>query len=262
MFFLLTIALGLGTPPPATAPVVRPKATLEIVVGRWSPRMMVQIVTESGTAYALPFEGADHDRTGTLTRRELFMRLLHANWLVATSGKFGIEVFGIRAKGGKVDRIKTLTVTARQQNGREIVKLGGAGGVKVGVREGDGKPGAKPPPVGPDLGPEPYVEFDFTTMPVEERSWHITVNVETALKNLTFVEDDHAPDRGQREALCCGLAIRMESVGFKADVIDKSKVRVYGAVFDGKFYPATKGIVKSPDLKKNELPKVTNPPMG
>ena len=47
---------------------------------------------------------------------------------------------------------------------------------------------------------------------------------------------------------------------FKAEVVDKTKVRVYGRMFNDKLIPATKGIVESKDLKPEELPKVKNPP--
>jgi hypothetical protein len=39
--------------------------------------------------------------------------------------------------------------------------------------------------------------------------------------------------------------------------VGKTKLRVYGGVWADQFYSATKGSIESPDLTKDELPKVT-----
>ena len=47
-------------------------------------------------------------------------------------------------------------------------------------------------------------------------------------------------------------------MGCKAEIIGKTRLRVYGQVRDGRFHHALKGSVESEDLKPAELPKVTN----
>lgn len=48
--------------------------------------------------------------------------------------------------------------------------------------------------------------------------------------------------------------------GIKAEIVNKTQVRVLGIEKDGKFYPAIKGTVTSKTLPADALPKVTNPP--
>jgi hypothetical protein len=102
---------------------------------------------------------------------------------------------------------------------------------------------------------EAYIEIDFTPMPCEKGPWKLTVTVESTLKELTYSEVVNS-DGIPREVLCETIASGLKDVRFKAQVVEKSKLRVYGATFQGKFYPATKGKVESPDLKKDELPTI------
>ncbi len=60
--------------------------------------------------------------------------------------------------------------------------------------------------------------------------------------------------------ICEFLAAFLKNNDFKIEVVDKTKLRVYGYMHDGKLIPATKGKVESKDLKPEELPKVKNPP--
>ena len=263
MFATLAIAIGCGALPIAGVADSRPLAIAELRPGKWSCRISVQIETDGEKTYSIQYED-ESSSTDDVTRDMLLSRLIHANWLVDADGHFGIKVFGVRGKAGKVDPVKRLLIVGTKQQGRDPVKLRGLRGARVQFQEGKRKPGEKRPPPGPELGSEPFVEFDFTTMPdgnETDRGWRLKLEVMTSLKDLMFRSQRHAPNRGPpRETLCLSLAMGLEWAGFKAEVVDKSKVRVYGAVFDGRFYPATRGIVESPNLRPNELPKVTNPP--
>lgn len=46
----------------------------------------------------------------------------------------------------------------------------------------------------------------------------------------------------------------------KAEIVDKTKVRVLGVQKNGKFYPAVLGTMKSKSIPLKDLPKVINPP--
>jgi hypothetical protein len=212
----------------------------------------------SGRRYAIPFD-IDNDST-ELARDIAFARLVHENWLVEKKGNFGIEVYGVRAKGEGSDPIKSLVVIARKENGREIAKLGSTGKATAELREGDGVPAKNPPALGPALGAESYVEFDFTSMPCEKGPWELVLTVETTLKNFSAIADPAAPDGIRRDALCENIVASLEDIGFRAEVVEKSKVRVYGGIFDGKFRPAARGTAESQQLKREHLPKVANPP--
>jgi hypothetical protein len=263
MLTLIAVVLGACVAGSAEQPKVRPKATLELVYVPPTCKFMMEVTTMSGANFTIPL---DLDAAGELARNLAYGKLVHANWLVERSGAFGIEIYGVRTKGGQSDPIKTLVVTARKVKGREIVKLDRAGDVKVELRDDDPKPGPKPPPVGPDLGDEPFVEFDFTKIPCEKAPWDVTIRVLTSLKDLSGnVEDMAAPDGTPREGLelmLLSAADSLEEIGYKAQLVDKFKIRVYGGLFDGKFYPATKGIVESKTLKKADLPTVKAPPNG
>jgi hypothetical protein len=52
----------------------------------------------------------------------------------------------------------------------------------------------------------------------------------------------------------------MEFNRWRAKVVDNTKLRVYGRNFNDKLIPAIEGKVTSPNLKKEEMPKVKNPP--
>ena len=101
---------------------------------------------------------------------------------------------------------------------------------------------------------EPYIEIDFTPMPGDQVRSTITVTVETTDKDLTFSE--RITVKMKHDALCDLVVNILGDVKFKAEVVGKSKVRVYGRTFNDKFYPVTKGSVTSPDLEKEQLPTV------
>jgi hypothetical protein len=68
-----------------------------------------------------------------------------------------------------------------------------------------------------------------------------------------------ADSRFAHDGLCEWIADLYNERGYKAEWDGKTTVRVYGGVFKDHFHPVIKGEVTSPDLKPNELPKVTNP---
>ncbi len=118
-----------------------------------------------------------------------------------------------------------------------------------------GAPAAAAPPAGA------YVDFDFKPLPeTVGRKWTMTVKVETTQAGVVY-SDRVGPVEGylERLGLCEALVSGMEEAGFKAEVVYESRVRVYGRTVGGKYYPAVKGIIEAPDLKKDELPKVRGP---
>jgi hypothetical protein len=258
--FLAAAGTWVAAPVAESEPAARPKATIAIDPHRAEFRLLVEISTASGKTYSVPFDVQTN--SSVLARDRVLGGLVHANWLAGKTGDFELEVFGVRAKGGKIDPVKSLVVIAPKENGREIAKLDATEGVKVEVREGDGKSVAKPLPVGPDLGAEAYVEFDFSPIPIDTGPWEVTMEVHTTLKDFTASDGHNAPNGSSWTVLCEGFASGLGTIAFKAEVVDKKKVRVYGGVYDGKFYPATRGTVASPNLKKEQLPKITNPPAG
>ncbi|HVL15032.1 MAG TPA: hypothetical protein VM529_20845 [Gemmata sp.] len=100
---------------------------------------------------------------------------------------------------------------------------------------------------------EPYIEIDFTPMPEQVR-WRFTITIETTDKDLKFAHDFNL--KSKRFDLCEIVANYLNDGRFRAEVVDKSKVRVYGRTFNEKFFPVTKGSVTSPDLDKEQLPTV------
>lgn len=102
----------------------------------------------------------------------------------------------------------------------------------------------------------PYVEFDLTPLPCEEnREWSLEIKVSTKRAVIT----DKCAIKGvtERFANCEAFVLGLQENGYEAEVINKSKIRVYGAKTDGTFYPAIKGSVETKGLRKDEVPKVT-----
>lgn len=258
---LARVVIAVGITLPIAAPMPRPVATLELVTNSSAYRMTVQVTTESGATYALPVS-PDTDNT-EMARDQVYIRMVAANWLVDSDDHFAIRIYGVRAKGNKVDPIRGLVVSARRDKEREIVKLSSTAGAKVELQEGDGKPVPKAPPVGPDLGQEPYVEFDFGPIPeLKPGGWKMTLTVLTADKDVKYTEVFEVDQLGftRRTLVCGGYKKSMTEIGFKAEVVDDVKLRVYGCSRGGRFYPAAKGAIEPTNLKKGEWPKVTNPP--
>ncbi len=111
--------------------------------------------------------------------------------------------------------------------------------------------------------PEPassYVEFDFSSLPTDgEGNCSFTVTVLTVDKDFKYSSEVKGPKKFAPDVVCASYAGNMTANRFKTEVVDKTKLRVYGRIFNDKLIPATKGMVESPDLKPEELPKVKNP---
>lgn len=113
----------------------------------------------------------------------------------------------------------------------------------------------------PETTRKPYVEFDLSTLPFGgEGKYSFTLTVYTADKDFKWSEPAEHDRKLKPAGLCAAYRTFMETNRWKAQVVDKTKLRVYGRMFNDKLIPATKGIVTSPDLKKEQLPKVKNPP--
>lgn len=98
-----------------------------------------------------------------------------------------------------------------------------------------------------------YVEFDCSPIP-KQGKWELRLSVST--EKVVYEYRVNPTNGDDPESLADSFAKGLRAKGFKAEVIDKVKVRVYGQTTDGKFYPATSGVAKSPDLEKESLPTV------
>lgn len=108
--------------------------------------------------------------------------------------------------------------------------------------------------------PQAYVEFDFSTLPSDgEGDCAFLLTVLTTDKELKYSIECKGPKKFAPDVTCAGFAASMELNRFKAEVVDNTKLRVYGRIWNDKLIPATKGMVESKDLKPEELPKVKNP---
>jgi hypothetical protein len=106
-----------------------------------------------------------------------------------------------------------------------------------------------------------YVEFDFSTLPRDGKGrYKLQITILTTDKDIKLSEPADLTREGNPEDTCAFIAFFLNNNKFKAEVVDKTKLRVYGRIFNDKLIPATEGSVTSPDLKKEELPKVKNPP--
>lgn len=103
---------------------------------------------------------------------------------------------------------------------------------------------------------KPYVEFDLGPLPCEQnREWEFKFSVST--EKLCYQDSAAVMGATDRSTKCDVFAAELRKNGFEVEVIEKSKIRVYGAKTDDTFYPAIKGSVETKGLKKDEVPKVT-----
>lgn len=116
----------------------------------------------------------------------------------------------------------------------------------------------------------PYVEFDLNTLPDRPAvRVTLTYRVMTTDKDLVFKHTltTQEPPRGAppplpgqfAEMQAEIMADQLTRQRFRADLIGKTIIRVYGRNFNDKLIPAVKGEVTSPEIAKEFLPKVTNP---
>ncbi|HJZ54126.1 MAG TPA: hypothetical protein VKE74_04180 [Gemmataceae bacterium] len=222
-----------------------------------------EMTTASGQVYGLWIE---YGARGNMYDTDTLKALLAANWVAAPTEDGSVRVYGVRTAEGKTDAVKSLTVTNRLVKGTgQMPKLSGIGEVKVDTKEDDGKarPAAeKRPPTGPKIADDTFVEFDLTTLPPGAMGvfWRLTFEVRTTAEEeepWIRIPMEVASD-GAAETITDVIEITLADAGFKSEVVGKTKFRVYGGVWEGRYYPATKGSVESPNLKKEQLPKVTD----
>lgn len=104
----------------------------------------------------------------------------------------------------------------------------------------------------------PYVEIDFSSLPNDGMGrYKMRVNFETTDKDLSFSESfDYDRAIHKPDSICSVMQVFLRENRWKAKVVEKTKLRVYGRVFNDKLVPITKGSVDSTDLLLGEQPKV------
>lgn len=229
--------------------------------------MKLELKTASGSVYELPIlldTDKETDPLGSMQRA-----MMDANWMADPSRKERtIRIYGARKKDGTVDAVKSLALTNRIVHGEgELPNLTAVGGATVDAREDKGE--AKPErvgmrPKGPDLGAEPHVEFDFTHLPdVQDVYWNFVLKLHTTQWAEPDKSEFEIISQGVHDGFLCRImAEMMNERGIKAERVGKTKLRVYGWVHKDRFYPVTKGSIESPELKGDQLPKVTQPKAG
>src|SRR5262249_9781697 len=151
---------------------------------------------------------------------------LAANWMVESMDR-SVKIYGVRAKDGTADAVKTLTITNKLRGGMgQMPTLSAFNGAKVEVITDDGKakpdPKRKVPPKGRTFPGETFVEFDLSTLPLgaDDVIWKMNWEVRTtagkeepwieiplavasvnAAENLTFLADDTFPESGFKTEL-------------------------------------------------------------
>lgn len=105
-----------------------------------------------------------------------------------------------------------------------------------------------------------FVEFDFSTVPERVgRRWELIVHVTTSNDAVKFKLAVNIAERFSPVTLADSYRSSMEEVGYKVELVDKLKLRVYGCTVKDKFYSVREGKVESPQVTKDQLPAVTNP---
>ena len=255
-----------ATEPPAKKPEP-PYALFEFsgdrTLKQWTTTF--EMTTASGATYELAIEFGDlgRNRADTAVKTQLA-----ANWVVEPTDNGCVRIYGVRTKEGKADPVKALTATNRLRAGTgQMPILTGSGGAKVAVKTDDGKtkadPARKVPPKGPEFREETFVEFDLSTLPAgaKDVNWKLDWEIRTTAgkEEPWLTVPMQVASTVAAEVSVEMLDILFPYHAFKAEVVGKTKIRVYGAVLADRFYPAERGSVTSPDLKPEQLPKVTNP---
>jgi hypothetical protein len=108
-----------------------------------------------------------------------------------------------------------------------------------------------------------YVEIDFSPLPQNGKGrYKLQFTILTTDKDIKLSESADFDRKDTPEGHCEGMAMFLNINRWKAEVVDKTKLRIHGRIFNDKLIPATKGMVESKDLKPEELPKVKNPPQA
>lgn len=104
-----------------------------------------------------------------------------------------------------------------------------------------------------------YIEIDCSMLPRDgDGKYKIQLSIWTTDKDITLSEPaQFGRKEGDPANNCAALAIFLTTNRWKAEVVDKTKLRVYGRIFNDMLIPVTKGAVESADLRPEELPRVT-----
>jgi hypothetical protein len=225
--------------------------------------------TEKALRLKVNLNGADG------VRDYVFNQATRLGWVAEKAGKYTLVVKGTRGEDGRLVPVAkcALALTNVASGGASLVGVSGAA-VKTAAPEpaAPGKPepaaAVPPPPAGPCAAapvpadpPKEFIEFDLSSLPEEVgRAWSVSLAVATTQDKGGYA-DRVGPVGGylERLGLCDAVVAGLTDRGFRAEVLDGAKVRVYGRTHDGKFYPVVRGTVASDELKKEELPAVRQP---
>lgn len=127
--------------------------------------------------------------------------------------------------------------------------------------------GLSPPPIAPPPKPvfkKSYVEFDLSPAVTRDGDPGYTIELHVTFLNL---------DKPVISALYwLGGGLNVKSLTefhftdffehLDAEIVEGTKIRVYGRTVHGKYYPAVEGQVRTIGLRKEQIPTVKNPPRG
>jgi hypothetical protein len=182
------------------------------------------------------------------------------------SGPFiPLRIYGTRTRSGETDPVRSLIITNRVIEGEAATpQLRSVGGVSVKVKKPTTEEKGEGPQrrSGPHIAEASFVEFDIEPVAVAGpaavpwRAWW-GVSFRPGDPNPCIsVSLDFDPTKP-----CEILEEILESFqgdGCKAEIIGRTRLRVYGIVIGGRYYPALKGSIYDEDPLPEVLPKVTN----
>lgn len=256
MYAFLAIVSLILTPPHATL-----SFSGDVKLDQWATTF--ELTTASG---------ANYEKTilfgvrGNMHTEKVMEELLAANWLVEAV-KREVRIYGVRTKDGKGDAIKSLAITNRIVKGfGRMPGLTATGGAKASATDDEQPakvdPMRKVPSAGPVFADDPFVELDFAPVPKGEPClfWEFKFDLRTTAgkeePNLQFTIEVNAQNAAEYLLDFIGIYWR---ASYKVEQVGKTKVRFYGAVYQGRYYPAADATIKSKHLVDEQLPKVTPP---
>ena len=267
-FAMVTVLLLTGpasaADPPAKKSELPPHAVLEFsrdrTLDQWTTTF--ELTTASGAAYELTVLFGVR---GNAYAKMAMQELLATNWMVEEFDR-NVRIYGVRAKDGTADAVKALTITNRLVKGEgQMPTLSAVGGAKVTTKDDDkpakADPKRKVPPTGPKFPTETFVEVDFGVLPAGtacvfwEFKWDVRTTAGKDEPNLQFKFEVNSDEAAENCQLCAGIVFW--DCSYKIEAVGKTKLRIYGAVLNGRYYPAEGATIQSPQLKANQLPKVT-----
>jgi hypothetical protein len=107
--------------------------------------------------------------------------------------------------------------------------------------------------------PEAGVLIDFTPIKVGDADLTLRVTFGDRVAEWSYPHEGYTSD-AEDFAFC--VHHNLGRCGIRAEIVDKTKVRVLEYKKDGKIYPAVKGTAASKTLPAKQLPKITNPPQA